>query len=304
MTTIRDLNSKIKKAQADAFITAKEAAGVVKAAAPVTPARAKAVAELFERGTPDVRPGMMMTMAIPESPGQLILEQGARTKFEGFFEKNGVPAGQQKAIFKERAQRTLDRAAGFERGGVAGPAGDATPDPMPKLAAAPKRLKWMFDINLTPEGLMDMTKTAYIDTKKDEMYLRQSGWGPAGAMRSTWYGPMKLAEPLADDGGMMHTMAFPEGGGDQAITLAVGEGAADGGMMHTMAIPEGGGDQVFTQAVGEGAADGGGMQTMAFPEGGGDRAITLAVGEGAADGGGMQTMAFLPGQENGADRGL
>ena len=184
--SITSVNSKIKAAMKDSFITTAEAKTIVKEAekGPVTVGEAKAVAALFDKAPRPMPPGMMMTMAIPEHPGDVIFEGGAKNVLEMFFTKNDVPAGANLAKTIAKVEAALD-VSGW------GPA----------LANAPDTKK-MHVVHLPyPEGAADLPgRTAYVDTKKNEFYLKVSGGLMAPNMANThWFGPTSLdAAPASD----------------------------------------------------------------------------------------------------------
>jgi hypothetical protein len=170
----------------DRFISELEAKGIVAEAekGPVTVGEARAVADLFDRATPTrPPPGMMVTMAIPENPGEVLMEGGARSALEAFFEKNKIPAGAQKAVMLERID------AGMSKAGY-GDMLDKEPD-----------TKKLFMVRLPyPEGAMDFpTRNAFVDLKKGEFFLQVSSmFVPPGVPQTRWYGPTKLGDALPE----------------------------------------------------------------------------------------------------------
>jgi hypothetical protein len=182
--SITSVKKNIKAAMKDSFITEAEAKKIVKDAerGPVTIGEAKLVADLFDRGERvPPPPGMMVTLAIPEHPGDVIMEGGASTVLQAFFEKNKIPAGAQKQIMLERIDSALAK-TGW------GQPLDKEPD-----------TKKLFLVRLPyPEGAADFpTRNAFVDLKKGEFYLSVSGGLlPPGVMPTRWYGPTKLGEAL------------------------------------------------------------------------------------------------------------
>lgn len=183
MSTL-SVSKKIKSAMADAFITEAEAKGIVKNAeiGPVTIGESKAIADLFDRGNrAPPPPGMMVTLAIPEHPGDVIMESGATDVLNAFFKKNQIPAGAEKQIMLERIDSAMAK-------GGWGTALDKAPD-----------TKKLFLVRLPyPEGAADFpTRNAFVDMKKGEFYLSVSGGLlPPGVVPTRWYGPTKLGEAL------------------------------------------------------------------------------------------------------------
>src|SRR5262245_18435153 len=116
MTTMT-VNKQIKTAMRDAFITTAEAKSIVKEAEKhgVTAGEAKAVVSLWEKQPTPTPPGMMHTMAIPSSPGDVIFEQGAMKAMEAFFKRNNVPAGKTLKKFVDAVQKSLDKNGYGER---------------------------------------------------------------------------------------------------------------------------------------------------------------------------------------------
>jgi hypothetical protein len=183
MSTL-SVTKKIKTAMSDAFITEVEAKSIVKEAekGPVTLGEGKAIADLFDRGNrAPPPPGMMVTLAIPEHPGDVIMEDGANKVLNAFFAKNHIPAGAEKQVMLERIDSALAKT------------GWGNP-----LEKAPDTKK-LFLVRLPyPEGAADFpTRNAFVDLKKGEFYLSVSGGlVPPGVMPTRWYGPTKLGEAL------------------------------------------------------------------------------------------------------------
>lgn len=172
------VNAKIRSAMLDSFITTTEASGIVSEAEKgvVTAKEAKAIADLFDRGHRPMPPGMMVTLAIPEFPGEMVFEAGARSALDAFFTKHHVPAGSEKAQLKasiKTAVASMDRSA--------------------PLANKPNESR-LFALPLTDprDHARDLPmKTALIDLKKGEFYLKVEG-GFVRDPRPKFYGPVKI----------------------------------------------------------------------------------------------------------------
>ncbi len=182
MSTL-SVSKKIKSAMADAFITKVEAETIVKEAEKgrITVGEGKAIADLFDRGNREVPPGMMVTLAIPEHPGDVVMEAGANNVLNAFFAKHQVPAGAEKKLMLER----IDSALAKNGWG-------------PALAKEPNT-KNLYLVRLPyPEGAADYpTRNAFVDVKKGEFYLSVSGGlVPPGVLPTRWYGPNKLGDAL------------------------------------------------------------------------------------------------------------
>ncbi|OGQ26556.1 MAG: hypothetical protein A2138_19480 [Deltaproteobacteria bacterium RBG_16_71_12] len=182
MTTL-SVSKQIKTAMADAFITKAEAETVVKEAEKgrLTVGEGKAIADLFDRGNRELPPGMMVTLAIPEHPGDVVMEAGANIVLNAFFAKHAIPAGAEKKAMLERIDSSLAKN------------GWGTP-----LASAPN-VKKLYLVRLPyPEGVADYpTRNAFVDVKKGEFYLSVSGGLVApGVLPTRWYGPNKLGDTL------------------------------------------------------------------------------------------------------------
>ncbi len=162
----------------DSFITTAEAKKIVKDAekGPVTLGEAQAVVSLFERGKQISPPGMMVTLAIPENPGAVTLEAGAKTVMETFFIRNNIPAGNNREFVKAQAKLTLANAT------------------LGSPLASPPNVSRHFAIHLTSADDMARDipgKVAFVDSKKEEMFVRVNvgrTFGPG----ERWYGPIKL----------------------------------------------------------------------------------------------------------------
>ena len=177
--SITSVNSQIKTAMKDAFITTVEAKKIVKEAekGPVTVGEARVVRELFERAPAAPRPGMMMTLAIPENPHDVIFEQGAKSVLETFFTKNDVPAGANIKKFVTQIESKLNN--------------DGWGSP---LTTAPDTKKLHMVRLPYPEHVMDYpSRTAFLDPKKNEFFLCVSGGLMApSAAQAQWFGPISL----------------------------------------------------------------------------------------------------------------
>src|SRR5688500_15125963 len=112
--SITSVNKKIKAAMKDSFITKAEATKIVNEAekGPLTVGEAKTVAALFDKAPRAPRPGDMFTLAIPEVPGQVTFEQGAKSVLDTFFIRNNVPAGQNKAFVKSQVELSMPQSLG------------------------------------------------------------------------------------------------------------------------------------------------------------------------------------------------
>jgi hypothetical protein len=185
--TTASVKSKIRTAMADAFITRAEARTIVTEAEKgrVTVGEAKAVADLFDRATQSRR-GDAFTLAIPENPGDVTLEQGAKNVMEAFFAKHNIPAGPEKAAIKSRINNFL-----------------ATVDLGAPNAKQPNE-KSLFAVHLNDprDVLRDIPlSTALIDLKKGEFYLKVEGGFVADPTAKYW-GPMKIPAQEQQQGGL------------------------------------------------------------------------------------------------------
>lgn len=182
MSTL-SVNTKIKAAMQNAFVTRAEARAIVKEAEKrgVTPGEGKAVESLFEKGTPT--PGHMVTMAIPENPGDVTFEIGAKKLLDAFFERNHIPAGSQKEPMKNRIKLSLD---GRDLG--------------PALAKAPDvRRLFAVEMHNPLEVMRDIPmETAFLDLKKGSFYIKLEG-GFVRDPRPRFFGPFQL-QPVASGG--------------------------------------------------------------------------------------------------------
>lgn len=183
--SITSVSSKIKAAMRDSFISTAEAKTIVTEAekGPVTVGEARAVAALFDKAPRAAPPGMMMTMAIPEHPGDVIFERGAKNVLETFFKKNDVPAGENLAKFVNKIEGKLDEVGLGAR-----------------LATAPNTKKLHMVRLPYPTGAADLpSRTAFLDAKKNEFYVQVSGGLMAPSAANThWYGPISLDAPKGD----------------------------------------------------------------------------------------------------------
>lgn len=131
----------------------------------------------------------MVTMAIPEFPGEVIIEPTARTALDAFFAKHNLPAGSQLPVWRQRIEGKL-----------------GSPELATPLAKAPDTRN-LFLVRLpNPPGSADMpTRNAFVDTRKNEFYLSISG-GFIPSLPVRWYGPAQLDDIVAQQ------TAAPAGG--------------------------------------------------------------------------------------------
>lgn len=187
--SITSVSSKIRAAVQNSYVSETEAKGIVAEAekGTVTVGEARVIKELFEKGQPRATPpGMMHTMAIPENPGDVTLAAGAKNVLNAFFSRHDVPAGDN---LKKYIAKIETRIAG-DRG--------------ERLAEAPeeKILSKLHVVRLPMGNAAGAPpKTAYLDTKKDELYLCIGvGLGAPPGQKAAWYGPLKLDnEPARTD---------------------------------------------------------------------------------------------------------
>lgn len=187
--SITSVQSQIKSAMKDSFITKAEAQKIVKEAeqGPVTVGESKVIRELFERAPTPPPAGRMFTLAIPENPSDVIFEQGAKSVLETFFVKNDVPAGKNLKKFVDQIEAKLSADGRGNR-----------------LDKAPDTKKLHMVRLPYPERVMDYpSRTAFLDPKKNEFYLCVAGGLMApGPQNTHWYGPIKLdskpVDPPAD----------------------------------------------------------------------------------------------------------
>ncbi len=180
--SITSVNSQIKSAMRDSFITTAEAKKIVKEAekGPVTVGEARVVRELFERAPTPPSPGFMVTLAIPENPNDVIFDQGAKNVLETFFSKNNVPAGNNLKKFVADIQAKL-----------------SSIDYGSPLVAAPDTKKLHLVRLPSDPRIMDApSENAFLDPKKNEFYLCvHAGFMAPPEMATQWYGPISLDKP-------------------------------------------------------------------------------------------------------------
>lgn len=182
--SITSVSSQIKTAMKDAFITKAEAQKIVQEAekGPVTVGEARVVRELFERAPTPPPPGMMVTLAIPENPNDVIFEQGAKNVLETFFTKNDVPAGKNLKKFVDAIEQKLEKDGKGAR-----------------LDKAPDTRKLHMVRLPYPKHIQDYPgRTAFLDAKKNEFYLCVAA-GPFAPpeLQVQWFGPISLDKPAA-----------------------------------------------------------------------------------------------------------
>src|ERR1044071_3049848 len=98
---------------------------------------------------------MMVTMAIPEFPGEVVFMQGSRDVLQTFLDRHNIPAGASKESMKTRIKLSLE---GIDRGHA--------------LAKAPNTSR-LFPIQLTSplDVARDMPMTtAFMNLKTGQFY--------------------------------------------------------------------------------------------------------------------------------------
>ena len=195
--SVTSVKNQIKAAMQDSFITKAEAQKIVKEAEKdgVTAMEGKAVADLFDSRRRAPPPGMMMTMAIPENPGDVVFMQGSRDVLQTFLDRHSIPAGASKDAMKNRIKLSLE---GIDRGQA--------------LAKAPN-VSRLFPVQLT--NPLDVARdlpmqTAFMNLKTGQFYVKSEG-GFTRDPRAKFYGPFNL-QPVA------HTMMVGETAADASVS--------------------------------------------------------------------------------------
>lgn len=161
-------------------VDAKEADRIVKDAERgiITNGEAKLLGDLFDRQPTPIKPGMMMTMACPESPGAVGFDAKANAKFESFFETHDLPYGGNRAGFKSRIQSAI-----AEQGSG------------PELKGPPRGVKHMAHVFIRDSRPVDGNRVdAFVDARKNQIYIQTTGAGMAGphTVGPFWSGPIQL----------------------------------------------------------------------------------------------------------------
>lgn len=179
--SIRTVNREIRKALTDNVLTQSEAETIVKTAEKgrITTGETKAVANLYEDGQFKF-PTHFPPGALPQPrPPMYDLQGGAAQTFMNFFIQERVPQGKVYGEMKEDVEAAI-RDINHEA-----------------LATAEPNTKHLHHVHIDDKRMVDGPRTdAYVNTEKDEFYLKVTGAGMAGpdTVGPYWYGPIALTE--------------------------------------------------------------------------------------------------------------
>jgi hypothetical protein len=186
------VNKQIRTAMKDAFVTRAEAKAIVKEAERglVTVGEAKAIADLYDRCGATPAGGARLTLAIPEFPGDMRFQGGAKGALDAFFFRHNIPAGTNAESVKAQVRLSLE---GVDLGA-----------PLAKVPTLGK----LYPLALTSP--LDVARdvpmqTAHIDLKKQEFFLQVGA--SRGQPQDRFFGPFSMIPT--------------------AWTAAVGEGPSD-----------------------------------------------------------------------------
>jgi hypothetical protein len=189
--SIRTVERSIRHALADNKLTQAEAEDIVTTAekGPVTTGEARRIAELYEDGQFKF-PTHFPPGALPQPrPPLYDMEPGAAQPLLNFFIAERVPQAKMYGLVKEDIEAALD---GLDRSSKA-------------LDEAP-RVRNLHEVQLHDNRPADGERLdAFVDTRKDEFYLKSTGAGMAGpdTIGPFWYGPFPLEE-LSDTQRVAH----------------------------------------------------------------------------------------------------
>lgn len=182
--SIRSVKREIKNALADKVLTGDEAANIIAVAqkGPLTTGETKAISDLYDRGVFKFPTHFPQGALVQPRPPEFDMESAASTTLMNFFLEERVPQGKMYGEVKEDievAKRDLDWAA-------------------IKLDEPP-HTKHLHHVHLRDMRPVDgSVEDAFVDTRKDEFYLRVQGAGMGGpiGIGPSWYGPIDL-KPLS-----------------------------------------------------------------------------------------------------------
>jgi hypothetical protein len=208
--SLASVTTKIKAAMQDRIITQAEAQGIVDEAAKngVTLREAKAVADLFM--TPQTPSGPMMTMMVPEYPGDLDFQGGSKSVLKAFLDRNLIPTGAD----LDKMKTQIKSVAKFDA-------------PMAKKPDV-SRL-FLVQVSAPLDMARDLPdEKAYVNLKTGQFYVRTEG-GFVQNPSAKFFGPFQLppvaeprtSSPVSD--GKMATMV--QAFNDSKSTLSFTPGA-------------------------------------------------------------------------------
>jgi hypothetical protein len=180
--SIRTVERSIRKALDDNKLTQAEAETIIATAekGPTTTGEARRIADLYEKGQ-WFMPNTFPPGALPQPrPPQYEMEAGAEKSLLNFFVSERVPQGGMYKPVKEDIEAALKD---VDYSGM-------------QLDEAP-RTHNLHHVHLKDQRMVDGPRTdAYVDTQKDEFYLKVTGAGMAGpdTVGPFWYGPIELKE--------------------------------------------------------------------------------------------------------------
>jgi hypothetical protein len=180
--SIRSVERSIRQALSDNKLTKAEAEDIVATAekGPVTTGEAERIVDLYQKGV-WYMPGHFPHGALPQPrPPQYEAEPGAHAPLLNFFIEQRVPEGSMYKPVKEDIEAALKN---IDYSGLA-------------LDEAPKTHN-LHHVHLRDMRMVDGPRTdAYVDTQRDEFYLKTTGAGMAGphTIGPFWHGPIPLKE--------------------------------------------------------------------------------------------------------------
>jgi hypothetical protein len=180
--SIRTVERSIRHALADNKLTKAEAENIIATAekGPITTGEARRIADLYEKGQ-WFMPNTFPPGALPQPrPPQYQMEDGAAQPLLNFFIAERVPQGSMYKPVKEDIEAALKNV-----------------DYNALALDTPPNTKNLHHVHLKDMRMVDGPRTdAYVDTNKDEFYLKVTGAGMAGpdTIGPYWHGPIPLKE--------------------------------------------------------------------------------------------------------------
>lgn len=182
--SVSSVRNEIKKAMvldscSGPHVSTAEMRGIVKKAEAdgvVSPGEAALIADVLEHGKPKKAPsGGFMTMACPESgSNSFTIDKGAVSSANAMFARNALPYGSNEAKMRDKLEARIDAA---------------------ELGPEIKKpsLRGLHPITIRDQRPVDGNMVeAYVDPKKDRMFVKitGAGMGGPGTVGPYWYGPL------------------------------------------------------------------------------------------------------------------